>query len=161
MGRMVAGLLALVGLAAGVGPARADCVSECEAATYCDSEMHSSGECARKLNDCYITSCSKPRVSYGAIAYDAETGAVGWSYDFDDAPAAERKALAGCGEHGGNCKVVYDFWNSCAALAATDDGRYSVGRADTQDDAKVDAMAACEQNGSGTCAIQAWSCTGR
>jgi len=150
---------ALIGLGLFAGAAKADCVSACQASTYCDSEMNASGECGRRLNDCYINECNKRH--YGALAYDAESGAAGWSYDFDDADGAEQKALSGCHEHGDKCKVVYDFWNSCAALAAAGDGSYAVEHSETQTGAEGKALAACEQNGATNCTIQAWACTGQ
>jgi hypothetical protein len=150
-------MVVLVWLAAGLGPARADCVSECQSATYCDSEMNASGECSQRLNDCYIDRCNQ--TLYGALAYDTGTGAVGWSYDFADQAGAEQKALSGCSAHGNSCKVVYDFWNSCAALAVADDGSYAVGRGETEDQANDEAIIACSETGQ-NCSVQAWSCTG-
>ena len=155
--RVLFAVVSLAGLAA-CGAARADCVSECQAATYCDSEMTVSGECSQRLNDCYVNECN--RLQYGALAYDSETGAVGWSYDFPDAAGAEQKALSSCLEHGRSCKVVYDFWNSCASLAVADDGSYAVGRGETEDAANDEAVIACAGNGQ-NCSIQAWSCTGQ
>lgn len=145
-------------LLGGGAPAGADCVSACQASTYCDSEMSASGECSRRLNDCYINECDQ--TLYGALAYDAETGAVGWSHDFDNQADAEQKALSGCSESSGGCKVVYDFWNSCAALAAASDGSYSVEGGDDEDDAQRRALSACEQPGGESCEIRVWSCTG-
>jgi hypothetical protein len=164
MGAMSVMQRGMVGLAAAmllwlIQPASADCVSACQAATYCDSEMHASGECASKLNDCYISQCSKP--SYGALAYDAQSGASGYSFDFDDQGSAEAKALEGCREDGSDCKVVYDFWNSCAALATASDRRYAVGRADSQVAAQNQAVATCQQETGASCEIQAWSCAKR
>jgi len=140
-------------------PAWADCVSDCDAATYCDSEMHASGECADKLGACYQRECG--RVRYGAIAYDAESGAYGWSNELYDAPAAEARALANCREHSEACKIVYDFWNSCAALAADADHRYAIGRADTRQQAEAEAIAACRQETGTSCDVEVWSCTGQ
>ena len=105
-------------------PARADCVDDCQASTYCDSELHASGECADKLNACYLSECSRPKTLYGAIAYDPVSGAYGYSFDFADAPGAEEKAWASCRKQGGDCKVVLDFWNACGALAAHGKGQY-------------------------------------
>ena len=68
-------LFALFGLGFCAAAAKADCVSACQAATYCDSEMNASGECGRRLNDCYINECNKK--TYGAIAYGRESGAYG------------------------------------------------------------------------------------
>jgi hypothetical protein len=148
-------IAALAGLCP--APAKADCVSACQASTYCDSEMNASGECGRRLNDCYINECS--RRTYGSIAYGAKSGAYGWSHDFDDAQSAENEALKNCRVDGDDCQVVVDFWNSCAAVAA--DGeivRYGLG--DTRGQAEGYALATCEEDGGAQCAVQAWACTG-
>jgi hypothetical protein len=149
-------IAALAGLSSGTALARADCVSACQAATYCDSEMHASGECGRLLNDCYIDQCS--RKTYGSIAYGARSGAVGWSYDFADAPSAENEALKNCSAKGDDCQVVVDFWNTCAAVA-TDQDLVAYGLGDTRGQAEDGAIAACAEDGGGDCAIQAWSCS--
>ena len=145
-----------LGLCTAAGSAAADCVSACQASTYCDSEMSASGECGRRLNDCYINECSK--TLYGALAYDAENGDYGWSADFDNQTDAEQKALAGCASSS-SCKIVYDFWNSCAALAAAGDGSYSIQGGDNQDAAQRSALADCARNGGLGCEIKVWGCT--
>jgi hypothetical protein len=138
-------------------PAKADCVSACQASTYCDSEMNASGECGRRLNDCYINECS--RRTYGSIAYGTESGAVGWSHDFDDAPSAEREALKNCRANGDDCQVVVDFWNTCAAVAADRNVvRYGLG--DTRGQAEGNALATCEEDGGTQCLVRGWACTG-
>lgn len=149
-------VVAAAGLCTAAWPAQADCVSACQASTYCDSEMHASGECARLLNDCYINECN--RTVYGAIAYGTESGAVGWSYDFNDAPAAEKEALSNCREHGDECRVVVDFWNTCAAVAVDGD-IVDYGLGDTEQQAEGAAIDACTQSGGRNCTVQAWSCT--
>jgi serine/threonine-protein kinase len=152
--------IAVLGIAmiAPLASARADCVSDCEAATYCDSEMHASGECAEKLNACYLSECSKPKTLYGAIAYDSESGSVGYSYDFPDVPRAEEKALAACKATGTDCRVMVDFWNTCAAIAtAGQTAAYGLGK--SQQLAESEAIAACTKDGGSGCVVQAWSCT--
>jgi hypothetical protein len=150
-------LMASLALPAVAGTAKADCISACQASTYCDSEMNASGECGRRLNDCYLDQCNK--TLYGAIAYGAQSGAVGWSYDFTDAPSAEKEALKNCGAHGDDCQVVVDFWNTCAAVAA-DGGTVAYGLGENQGQAESGALASCEDDGGSHCAVQAWSCTG-
>ncbi|WP_395020724.1 DUF4189 domain-containing protein [Dongia sp.] len=150
-------LVAGLGLIAASGLAHADCVSACQAATYCDSEMNASGECGRLLNDCYLNECNK--TLYGAIAYGTQSGAVGWSYDFNDAPSAENEALKNCSANGNDCQVVVDFWNTCAAVAAGG-GVVRYGLGDNQGQAEGGALAACQQDGGTQCTVQAWSCTG-
>jgi serine/threonine-protein kinase len=154
MPRWIGGLLAAaVWWLSGAMPAIADCVSECQAATYCDSEMEASGECGRRLNDCYINSCSKTR--YGAIAYDAANGAFGYSYDYDTGAEADRNALTSCQEQSRDCKVVLDFWNSCGALAADRNGHYDYGLGDSRPEAESKALASC---GAG-CEVKVWACS--
>jgi hypothetical protein len=149
----------LVGLflVAASGTARADCVSACQASTYCDSEMNASGECGRRLNDCYIDQCN--RKIYGAIAYGAKSGAFGWSNDLGDAQSAENQALNNCSANGDDCQVTVDFWNSCAAVAASR-ATVAYGLGDNRGQAEGDAVAACEKDGGAQCEVKAWACTG-
>ena len=141
---------------AAVRSAEADCVSACVAATYCDSDMNASGECGRRLNHCYINECNSK--TYGAIAYGANSGAYGWSHNFDDAQSAENDALTSCRANGDDCEVVVDFWNTCAAVAAHQDV-VAYGLGDTQGLAEDQALAACAKDAAAQCEIQAWSCS--
>src|SRR5437773_1345596 len=93
----------IIGGALPLAPARADCVSDCQASTYYDSDMNASGECGRRLNDCYLSECNRPRVSYGAIAYGTQSQAYGFSFGLANAPSAERRALSNCKKHGDDC----------------------------------------------------------
>jgi len=140
-------------------PARADCVDDCQASTYCDSQMHASGECASKLQQCYQLECNRPRVVYGAIAYGEESTAWGYSFDMPDSASASRRALSGCAPRGNDCKVVVSFENSCAALAAASNKRYGTGHAGEREQAESLALAACKRNGGGgDCDVKVWSC---
>ena len=149
--------LAGLAIVATSGGTQADCVSACQAATYCDSEMNASGECGRRLNDCYINECN--RKTYGAIAYGAKSHAFGWSNDFDDAQSAENEAMKSCRANGDDCQVTVDFWNTCAAVAADAD-TVAYGLGDTRGKAEDEAVAACTKDGGADCTVQAWSCTG-
>jgi hypothetical protein len=148
-------------LAAAAPPARADCVSDCQAATYCDSEMTASGECSDRLNQCYAQQCNRPRTRYGAIAWGTRSAAFGYSYDFDSQSGASRRALSDCAKHGDDCKVVAVIVNGCAALAAADDGTYSVANGTTGQEAQRGALAACGKAGGKNCEVQVWTCNGR
>ena len=153
-------LSVLIGIAAQIAPARAaDCVSACDAATYCDGEMHASGECARKLNQCYITECNKPTRSFGALAYSAQSTASGYAFDQPSTAAADRRALTECAKHANDCKIVASFSNSCAAVAAGTNKRVSVAQANTGDGARSNAVSACSRNGGDKCEIEVWSCS--
>ena len=137
-------------------PARADCVSECQASTYCDSTMGS--ECGSRLNDCYLRECNRPTVSYGAIAYGKTSQAFGYSYGMNNTQAADKKALANCKTHGDDCAVVASMKNGCAAVAAAGGPGYAVAMGKTEEAAQSEALKSCKGNGIKGCEIQVWSC---
>ncbi|MFO1060696.1 MAG: DUF4189 domain-containing protein [Dongiaceae bacterium] len=154
--------LALAALAAALAPAaRADCVSDCQAATYCDSEMTVSGECSDQLNRCYQRECNRARTRYGAIAWGPQSTAFGFSYDYDSKEDASRRALRDCAKRGDDCKVVAIIVNGCAALASAADGSYSVSNGTTDKEAQQGALAACAEAGGKSCEVQVWTCNGR
>ena len=101
--------------------AHADCVSDCQASTYCDpsSEYWS---CSSRLNSCY-SGCrngnSERRASgiYGAIAYDKESWAYGMADASEDKDSARKSAMRYCSKYGKNCRVVESFSKTCAAIA--------------------------------------------
>ena len=151
------GAAALIALTA---PAKADCVDDCQAATYCDSTMHASGECSEKLNQCYQLQCSKSHAAYGAIAYGAGSQAFGYAYDSPDDNDASHIAMSNCKKHGGDCQVVLNFSNSCGAVAAVDNSSsFTIGQGANKDQAQFNAVAACKKSGGGdACQVQVWSC---
>ena len=148
----------MIGVAAPLAPARADCVSDCQASTYCDSDMNASGECGRRLNDCYLSQCNRPSISYGAIAYGAQSQAFGFSFGLANAAAAERRALANCAKHGKDCEVVASVANTCAAVAGGSNARYATAEADTRRQAESAALAGCSRAGGDDCEVQVWTC---
>ena len=94
---------------------------------------------------------------YGAIAYDADDVAYGWAYGKTDERDAKLLALSGCREHGNSCKIVVQFSDSCAAVAANEKKRFKTGLGATRDEAQANAMSAC----GGDCEIKVWSCSQR
>lgn len=152
--------LACLALALPATPARADCVDDCEAATYCDSTMHASGECNDKLNQCYQLECNKSTEAFGAIAYGPDSQAFGYSYDSPDTDSASSVAMTNCKKHGDDCRLVLNFSNSCGAVAAVDNsGGFDIGQGATKDQAQFNAVAACKKRGGGdNCQVQVWSC---
>ena len=141
-------------------PASADCVDDCQAATYCDDAMHLSGECSDKLNQCYQLECSKPSESFGAIAYGAGSQAFGYSYESPNDNDASRIAMSNCKKHGDDCKLVLNFSNSCGAVAAVgNSGSFSIGQGANKEQAQFNAVANCKKDGGGDgCQVQVWSC---
>lgn len=95
---------------------------------------------------------------YGAIAFSQSTGASGWSKNYDNKRSASRAALGYCADSANDCKVVYNFTNSCAALAAGPDGGYGTDWDVKQRRAEKKAIAACNQYSSG-CRIVVSACS--
>ena len=158
----------MLALAAPLSPARADCVSDCQASTYCDSDMNASGECGRRRNDCYLSQCnnsnnnsSRSTRHFGAIAYGAESEAYGFSYDQPNEAAADRRALSECGKHGDDCKIVISFLSGCAAVAAGTNNRFGTGQATTRQQAQATALGNCGRKGGDSCEVKAWTCASR
>lgn len=94
--------------------------------------------------------------SFAAIAYSDESGAVGYSNDYDSRAGAEQRALAECGS---GCKVVLWFKNACGALATGDDG-WGTGWASTRGAAESTALTGCSEQ-TKNCTIERWVCTSR
>jgi hypothetical protein len=153
-----AALGVILGCTVHIPTARADCASDCKSTTYCDAQMQASGECARKVNECYLSECRQPSRSFGAIAYGANSGAAGWANSELNAASAERVALSNCRRYGDDCEIVMNFSESCAAVAAGDNGDFATGQATTREQAQSNAMSACASKGLSHCKIQAWSC---
>jgi serine/threonine-protein kinase len=95
--------------------------------------------------------------NFGAIAYNTETGASGYSHDFGSRAEAEERALIECGR---GCEVVTWFKNACASLATGSDRGYGHAWAGSRGAAERQAMGHCEENSSG-CSIAVWVCTAR
>lgn len=151
-------LVVVAGLVALVAPARANCFEGCQDTCRDLSGHITSDEC---VDTCSRQYCEQPKrltVSYGAIAYSADSNAAGWAYDQPDESAAKRVALSNCKQHGEGCELVVSFSNSCAAVAASASGHFATGQANTSEQAQAKAINACAGWFGRKCAIQAWSC---
>ncbi|MDB5526659.1 MAG: hypothetical protein JWM58_4422 [Rhizobium sp.] len=97
---------------------------------------------------------------YGALAFSQGSGASGWSKNYETKREAARAALSYCRENSssGDCKVVYEFTNSCAALAVGSENGYGVAWDVKKGRANKKAIAACEGYDSG-CSIVISECS--
>jgi hypothetical protein len=152
-------LFAIIVIAvAPLGVARADCVDECQRA-YGGCFGPNQDQCLSRLQQCYQEQCSKPKVSYGAIAYGAKSTAYGYSFDKGTQQEAERTALNNCRPNGDDCKVVSSFTNSCSAVAAIESkGVFSTGSGGSEKAAQDSALQACERTHGRGCEIEVWTC---
>ncbi len=138
-----------------LAPARANCFEGCQN-TCRDLSGHVSDACAETCNRQY---CERPTISYGAIAYGAQSTANGHAFGKGNAGDADRTAMANCQQHDNDCKVVASFSNRCVAVAAVESkGRFATGQATTRDLAQANALSACKAQIGGTCNIEVWTC---
>ncbi|MCE9596885.1 MAG: DUF4189 domain-containing protein [Spirochaetia bacterium] len=96
---------------------------------------------------------------YGALAYSSGDGAWGWWADANDQASASQNALSKCQEHGSGCKVVLEFWNTCAAFAVGQGG-YGWAHNPDENAAQSSAVQYCSQHGT-DCEVKVWACTSR
>jgi hypothetical protein len=96
--------------------------------------------------------------TYGAIAWDKESGKRGWSWNQPTSQKAAEVAISECGASG--CKVVIRTGTGvCAALATTADGKFAGGAArKTKEDARLAAMTNCQKGKAGDCVVRVTDC---
>lgn len=162
---MVLRLLVLAMLCIGVlvQNAAADCVSDCQASTYCGG---SSYDCSRELSMCY-SRCSSdsydsaPAGEYGAIAYDKDSWAYGLADESPDKDSARKSAMRFCSKHGDDCRIVETFSNTCAAVAEDNAGVVGWGTDDNRQKAMDEAVEECdEESDDGSCRVVLKHCYG-
>ncbi len=88
-----------------------------------------------------------PPGPYGAIAYGTDHGAEGISWNKGTQAEADQTALASCRKYGNNCRIVYRYQNTCAALAVAKGALHSeAATGDTEKNAAAKATAVCQRN---------------
>jgi hypothetical protein len=94
--------------------------------------------------------------TFGAIARQPDTEAVGFSFNYHTRTAAETRALQECGEDG--CQVMVWFRNGCGALAESPNGSAGSGVGPSRITAQSAAIKSC--NGiAGGCEITRTICS--
>lgn len=98
---------------------------------------------------------------YGALAYDAQTNAAGWSYGAGSRWAAERSAVGYCGTAG--CRSVVWVQGGCAAISVSV-GEEKVealgwGMHPYKHGAIRRAQLACKRRSATPCKVRAWTCS--
>jgi hypothetical protein len=148
--------------------ALADCVSDCQASTYCGGDSY---ECSQLQAACYRSQCSgkddytapaRADGSYGAVAYDENSGAYGLSDPSPDKSSAKSSAMAFCGQNGPNCKIVETFSNECAAIAQDNEGSIAAWATEPNETkAMQHAVEVCNKmNGKSLCHVGLSHCYG-
>jgi hypothetical protein len=141
----------------------ADCYSDCINAEGCGiAGFNDSVSCGHAQVRC-STECrdgGAARQSYGAIAYSTQTGAYGYSDDWDNQAQAEQTAMRYCNENGYGCEIMVWFYNSCGAVAAdAGSGAAAWGQNSSETEAKRIALENCTQSGGQNCEIKVSHCS--
>jgi|SRR5579872_3235496 len=158
---IVVPVLGFAGIAS-PAPAQADCMSSCSS-TYTSNVYGDSAN--SRLGDCQLRCALQPQqpkriTAYGALAYGTDSTAWGFAYGQSSAAAASRIALNGCKPNGDDCKVVYNFSNTCAALAAVEDkGVFATANASSKRGAEQASMAACTRQYGDGCVLEVSTCS--
>ena len=97
--------------------------------------------------------------SYGALATSPKAD-FGYSYNFDDAEEAKRRALVECAQHSSECQVKGTFQDTCVSIVKASNGAmgwaWGHGRAE---DERL-AMNECQKNKGDDCKFSRRFCTG-
>ncbi|MCC7271999.1 MAG: DUF4189 domain-containing protein [Alphaproteobacteria bacterium] len=145
--------------AGGVADATAGCRQVCSGGSDCnDLSGDARWRCIRgpSSGGCR-TVCAD---GWGAIAFSAQTGAWGYSFDHDSRGRADRVALGHCGRRAPDCRIVTSFVNACGALAVQ--GRTAAGgTGKSRAEAEAASLAACRATAGGGCAVTAWACNAK
>lgn len=122
------------------------CYGSCQASCK-DMSGHINSACVDLCSrDCDDREKNQPR-PYGAIAYGTDHGAEGISWNKATQAEADQAAFATCRKHGNNCKIVYRFRDTCAALAvAAGAQHFETATGDTEKNAEANATAVCQHN---------------
>jgi uncharacterized protein DUF4189 len=95
--------------------------------------------------------------SYGAIAYSADGGDIGYSEQFANRAQAEQRAKQECGKS--DCEIAAWFYDSCGALATDDDGTWGGAQGANEQRARQSALARCAKEGGKNCKVIATQCS--
>jgi hypothetical protein len=86
------------------------------------------------------------RSPYGSIAIGVH-GFEGISWNKRTEAAADQSAVATCNRYGSNCKVVYRYQNTCAAIAFSKGSQhYESATGNSEKQAEANATALCKQH---------------
>jgi hypothetical protein len=149
-------------LSASPTPSHANDVNQCIDRCFGSySPTNGSGSDLRNLcvARCSQSARSGPPAVQGAIAFALVNGSEAMSWGKANQAEANRSALATCSRYGPNCRVVFNYANTCAGLAvALHATHFATAAARTASQAGVQALASCKRQW-GTCNLDLTACS--
>ncbi|MGE0719108.1 MAG: DUF4189 domain-containing protein [Alphaproteobacteria bacterium] len=161
MRHVASGFVALMLLVAPgwTGRAEAVCRQVCSGGNDCnDLSGDARWRCIRGPSSGCRTVCSD---GYGAIAWSYATGAWGYSFDQSNRGRAASVANGHCARRANDCRIVVDFVNRCAALAAQGNATVGVATGGSRREVEAASLAACRARGGTSCEVTVWACNGK
>ena len=96
---------------------------------------------------------------YGALATSPQAD-FGYSYNYDDAEEARRRALVECAQHSSECQVKGTFQDTCVSIAKASNGAMGWAWGHGRGEDERLAMSECNNNKGDNCQISRRFCTG-
>ena len=120
------------------------------------SNEYGSSSCSYQRQSCDSSSPgssspSRPRRSYGAIAYSPDGKAWGYSEEYGGRKQAENRARKECRLK--DCEIAAWFFNSCGALSSSENGPWGGAQGDNVQSAQQGAQARCAKEGGTNCKV--------
>lgn len=127
-------------------PFAQSCFEKCQSSCR-DISGHVNDGCVTNCNNAYCRAQPSQPHPYGSIAISPVRGYEGISWGKSTQSEADRAAMASCLKAGGqNCKVVFQYHNTCAALAFAKGAlHYTTAIESTEEKAKSAATAQCQR----------------
>jgi hypothetical protein len=125
------------------------CYERCQDSCRGLNGLITSQGCVDNCNRAYCENrnTNQPTAPFGAIAY-GDNRAEGISYHQRTQAEADQVAIATCSKSGPNCKVVYRYRDTCAAIAVALGGQhYESATGESEEAAQANATSACQQKG--------------
>jgi hypothetical protein len=116
--------------------------------------------CVDNCNRAYCSGSNNAQSHpYGSIAFALGTGFEGISWGKATQAEADRSALATCSQYGKNCKIVYQYHDTCAALAVSKAAQhFAAAIAETDKKAEAASVKQC-QDSWGVCKSNLSACS--
>jgi len=116
--------------------------------------------CVDNCNRAYCSNNNNTQPKpFGAIAF-GDHGAEGISWNKATQTDADLAAMSSCTPHGANCKIVYRFRDTCAALAVARGAvHYESATGPAEKEAEAQATALCQKNWGVLCASNMSACS--
>ena len=108
---------------------------------------------------CLVEPMAAAAGDIGALAYSRKTGALGYSYNYDDEDDARQRAMAECRKYSSDCKIARIFTNTCV-MVARDGTRLGWSWDGSADARRARAIKECRGDGGRNCKVVTTFCTG-